>query len=65
MNKEEIKAKGKKIVSFENRPKSGQKKEFFGIYYVPDPNSPLNRFMRFMGKSKKRPAMKTLNPHTR
>lgn len=51
MNADEIRRKGKKIVSFEHRPSSGKSKELLGFYHVPDPNSPLNKLIRFMGKT--------------
>jgi|TARA_B100000035_G_scaffold43830_1_gene32789 hypothetical protein len=63
MNTNKIRKKGKKIISFENRTKSHEsgfkqkkftkREELLGLYYIPDPNSPINKLIRFMGKKAK------------
>lgn len=50
MDKNEIKSRGKKLLSFEHRSASGDKKELLGFYHVPNPNSPMNKIIRYMGK---------------
>ena len=50
MNENEIRQKGKKIVGFEHRSRSGKTTELMSLYHVPDPNSPMNRLIRYMGK---------------
>ena len=53
MDPDEIRKKGNKIVGFEHRSRSGKTTELLGIYNMPDPNSPMNRLIRYMGKLKK------------
>jgi|TARA_B100000085_G_C18471075_1_gene483090 hypothetical protein len=50
MDPDEIRKKGNKIVGFEHRSRSGKTTELLGIYNMPDPNSPMNRLIRYMGK---------------
>ena len=50
MDQEQIRKKGKKIVSLEHRSGSGKNKELLGFYYIPDENSPFNKLIRKMGK---------------
>lgn len=56
MNEKEIRKKGKKIVGFEHRSRSGKTTELLGFYHIPNPNSPMNRLIRYMGKIKKQAA---------
>ena len=45
-----IKETGQKLFGVQTTSRSGQKKEVLGFYNVPNPNSPVNRLMRYMGK---------------
>lgn len=56
MNADEIRNKGKKIVGFEHRSRSGKKTDLLSLYHVPNPNSPVNKLIRYMGKVKKQAA---------
>lgn len=50
---QKIQRSGDKLLGIETTSRSGQKKEVLGFYNMPDPNSPMNKLIRKMGKVQK------------